>query len=100
VNFSHIPKFEILRCDKTSAAPKGMDTASVKPTLAKATHSKSTPEASVAPKTSVPLKARAPSGIAVSKTAVTVTTSKVGVLRINTGAKRSTPELSPRAKGK
>jgi hypothetical protein len=81
---------------KTPVAPKGTGVASLKTALVKAapSHTKSVPRASVPPKVGTPVKA------AVSKSAVTVTTSKAGVLRISTGTKRLSAASSQVPKGK
>jgi hypothetical protein len=84
---------------KASTAPKGVSVASLKTMLAKASHVKPTPKDSVVPGTRVPLKVVATTVTVVSKTAVTVTASRDGVLRINTKAKRSAIAPSPAAKG-
>jgi hypothetical protein len=57
-------------------------------------------KASTAPGASIPPGAGAPIGTAVSKTAATVTSPRVGVLKINTRAMRPGTTPSLRAKGK
>jgi hypothetical protein len=85
---------------KATMTPKSIEVASSKAALVKATHAKTVPKASVAPRASVPLGARTPSRTVVSKATTTVTTTKGWVLRINTRAKRQSAAPSPAAKGK
>jgi hypothetical protein len=89
---------------KMSVAPKGVSVVSLKTVLVKATHAKLVPKANVAPGTSVPSRTVAPSATAASKTpttvAVTVTASRVVVLKISAGAKRPAVAPSLTVKGK
>jgi hypothetical protein len=85
---------------KTTALSKTVRVALSKTAAAKATHSKPVPKAGVVPGTGVPPKAAATSEASVSKLVATVTCSRVGVLKISTGMKRSAAAPSPAAKRK
>jgi hypothetical protein len=78
--------------------------ASLKTVQSKATHATQASKASVMPGTSVPQRAVAPLVTAVLKTTATVaamvTASRVGVLKISTGAKRLAATPSSATKGK
>jgi hypothetical protein len=80
---------------KTHAAPKNIGA-----TSSKAAPAKSVPRDNVVAGASVLPKFGAPSKAIISKTMVTVTASKVGVLRISAGTKRSSVAPSHAAKGK
>jgi hypothetical protein len=84
---------------KMFVVPKGVRVASLKNVLAKATHAKPMPKASVAPGSSVLLKAVAPSMTGVSKTVVIVSASREGVLRIYTENKGRLQLRLPQCKG-
>jgi hypothetical protein len=87
---------------KVSVAPKGASVSPSKIFRARATHATQASKAGIAPGTSVPLRAMAPSVMTMSKTtktmAATMTASRAGVLKISTGAKRPAVTLSPLVK--
>jgi hypothetical protein len=74
--------------------------ASVKVATAKAAQSKSSLGAEVIPKTGIPPRTMASALASVSKAAMTVTSPRVGVLKIGAGAKRPSAAPSEAPKGK
>jgi hypothetical protein len=85
---------------KVPAAPKSIGVASSKDALQMATHMNFVRKTRVTAGASDLPKPGAPSGIALSKTATTVTARRAGVLKISTGRKRPVAALLPTINGK